>query len=664
MDQAQLRKCRQQLYQPMPLIGGWLQNQALRNLADDGSLAAVRLLGRAVVDSAEKSLKEAAFAALKEIASDGNIPAREAICELASHHNHVAARKVAWTSDYLPRDAQERALFLFLTNQWEEYEALDVDHRLLRSAYDSADAKLRARIAARARAAGRFEYVDMVAGGKQSRRMAEMTDAEWTASLDLLERGQRWDELWRLAQNAPPCWSVPLLRKLRHASRISNAQERKGCVELIRLARTWKRANFDTFMVHRATLEGHSRDVRCLTFDHAGSTLASGSSDGSVRLWEMPDGKPRAVLSGHRGWVNHLAITPDNGTLVSAARDGRICLWRLHDGKRLRKKKVHVGAIFGVAVTPQGDLLATGGADRLVKLWSLPRTTLLATMKKHRAAISCLAISPNGAYLASGGADSDVCIWSLPAGKLMRTLEEHRDETNDGILALTFSPDGRLLASSGTDGAIRLWSVPSGRQVKNLRTHTGSAGTLAFTPNSKFLISAGSDYAIQLWDVQTGQNLASVDASLATNACVAVSQKGDFLLTSGASGNEVDHTIRIWDLREQRVVRSLSGHQRGITSMALGQGDRLLASGSGDSTIRIWSAELARLEETPAAQLTLRDLESANKLLAQELLTETERLHLEFVAALLRWRMRLDIVIGDAAPKVIELGEFDIEIEG
>jgi WD40 repeat protein len=664
MDQGQLRKCRQQLYKPMPLIGGWLQHQALRTLAEDGSAPAVRVLGEAIVDSAGKALKEAAYDALRDIAAAGNVPAREAICRLVTRHNHAAARKTALASGYLPHDDLNRALFLFLTSQWSKYDTLDVDHRLLKAAYDNADTRLRARIAARARAAGRFEWVDMVAGGKQARRVAAMTDAEWTTALALLERGERWDDLWRLAQEAPARWSVRLLRSLKRGLRITRVHERKGCDELIRLAKKWKQADLEPVMVHRSTLEGHSREVRCLAFDGAGAILASGSADATVRLWEMPEGRPRGVLAGHRGWINQLALTPDGEILASVARDGRICLWRLPDGKRLRKKKAHEGAVFGLALSPHGDLLATGGADRLVKLWSLPRAEQLATLKKHRAAVSCLAISPDGTYLASGSADSDVCIWLLPGGKLLCTLEEHRDEQNDGILAVAFSPDGQMLASSGTDGAIRIWSVPRGRQLRNLRTHTGSAGSLAFSRDGAMLISAGSDYAVQIWDVHTGQVLKFLEAHITENSCVAMSRDGGFLVTSGSSGADVDHTIRIWSLRDSQTVRSLCGHQRAITSLALSPDGRLLASGSGDSTIRIWSAELARLAETSAARLSLRDLEMAQKLLAQEELTEAERSDLEFVAALLRWRMRLDIVIDEAGPKVIELGEFDIEIEG
>jgi WD40 repeat protein len=647
----------------MPLIGGWFQHQAVRSLAEDGSAPAVRLLGESVAHGPDKALKKAAFEALREVAAGGNVPAQETLCRLVIRNNHAPARKTAIAAGYLPHEELNRALFLFLTGQWKKYEELDVDHRLLRAAYENSDARIRARIAARARASGRLEWVDMVAGSKQARRVADMSDSEWTAALALLEQAERWDDIWRLAQDAPPRWSVLLLRRLRRASRISREHERQGCEELIRLARAWKPADLDPYMYHRTTLEGHTREVRSLAFNSSRTILASGSTDGTVRLWDMPDGRPRTVLTGHRGWVNHVAVTPDGEILASVARDGRLCLWRLPDGKRLRKSKRHQGPIFGLAISPLGNLLATSGADRTVRLWSLPRGDLLATLKRHRGPVSCLAISSDGACLATGSADCDVRIWSLPHGKPQCTLEAHRSDETDGILAVAFSPDGQTLASSGTDGTIFLWSVPGGRELRKLRIHTGSAGSLSFTPDGTMLISAGGEYAVQIWSVATGQPLKTLLGHVTEHSCFAMSSDGNFLATSGSSGPDRDHTIRLWSLREQQAIRMLSGHQYAITSLALSPDGRLLASGSGDSSIRLWSAEPARLADLPAARATVHDLESAQKLLGQESLTEAERNHLEFIAALLRWRMRLDIIAADAGPKVIELGEFDIEIE-
>src|SRR5207245_4588656 len=195
MDAGQLKKYRHQLASHAPLIGGWLQTQAVKTLAQDGSAEAVHLLEEAAISGEEETLRVAALESLRNLAAAKNVAAQEALCRLVMQHDHPLAREIVATCGYLPHNESYRALFFFLTDQWKKFEALDFDRRLLREAYDSADEQLRSRIAARARQAGRVEWVDVVSGGKQCRRLAFMSDEEWQAALTVLESSNRWDDL-------------------------------------------------------------------------------------------------------------------------------------------------------------------------------------------------------------------------------------------------------------------------------------------------------------------------------------------------------------------------------------------------------------------------------------------------------------------------------------
>src|SRR5262249_1901136 len=150
------------------------------------------------------------------------------------------ALQIVSRAGYSPHEESHRALFYFLGERWKEYEALDFDHRLLREAYDAANRNLRRRIAAKARQAGRVEWGEVVSGGKQDPRLTLMTTAEWQTALQVLQSTERWDDLWRLAQEAPPRWSAVMLQHLKKARWQPRPADRPGFEDLAKRARSWK----------------------------------------------------------------------------------------------------------------------------------------------------------------------------------------------------------------------------------------------------------------------------------------------------------------------------------------------------------------------------------------------------------------------------------------
>jgi WD40 repeat protein len=664
MDAGQIEKLRQQLGNRVPLLGSWLQNQALKTLSQDGSAEAVRLLAEAVVQAEDEVFGTAVLESLRRLAAQGNVPAQEALCRLVIHYDDRRAAKIVMASGYLPHDESKRALFYFMTERWEEYESLDFDHRLLREAYDSGDARLRSRLAAKARQAGRLEWIEMVSGGKQGRRLGIMSEAEWQTAVSLLEARKDWPALWRLAQEAPPKWSAKILQRLRKSRWPIKDQDRAGFQELARLASPWPDSDFRGLMHHRATLAGHEHEIRCLAISPCGKILASGSADHTVRLWDLAEARPYCGLEGHSDWVNCLAINPSGNLLASAGRDGQICLWRLPSGRTGKRLEGHSQAVFCLAMSPDGSLLASGSSDRTVRLWSLPAGEELNTLEGHEGGVSCLAISPDGQILASGSADGTVRLWSLPAGRHLRTLDGHHAEELDGVLCMAISPNGELLASGGVDSAVRLWGLPNGRLLKILEGHRESVYALAITPDGQLLVSGGGDHAVRLWRLPGGRLLKTFEGHVSASSSLVISPDGELLASASGGGWGLDHTVRLWNLVTRRALRTLTGHTRYATCLALNPDGRTLASGSGDNTIRLWSAELSRLSHLPVGRASLKDLEWVQRALAAPETSKAEKDALLFIAALIRWRRRSDILVEEVAPRVIELGAFDIEIEG
>ena len=77
----------------------------------------------------------------------------------------------------------------------------------------------------------------------------------------------------------------------------------------------------------RKTLKGHTTHVRSVAFSPDGKTLASGSYDKTIKLWNVASGKNTATLNGHTGWVISVAFSPDGKTLATGSTDGSVKLW-------------------------------------------------------------------------------------------------------------------------------------------------------------------------------------------------------------------------------------------------------------------------------------------------------------------------------------------------
>jgi len=603
VDRETLEKYRKRLHSRLPLFGARLRRRAIEELALDGSAEAppgCRVL-------------TALLCGQEELITKGGMELVEPLVEACEDKDAEISGRAREAGSRL-RDEAQRAVFFFLAGQWGKYEALDFEHRLLRSIYESADEALRQRIMNQARESGRLEWVEAATVGRQARRLGEMTESEWETTLTLLKDHGRWEEMWQLAQRAPARGSARLLQGLGESGWQPSEAERADFTELVELARRWQEpdTNISDATVPLKTLKGHSGSVTCLAISPDGRLLASGSWDNTVRLWSLPDGRLLKTLKGHRGSVWCLAISPDGRILASGSNDKTVRLWSLPDGRLLKTLKGHRDWVFSLAITPDGQVLASGSKDKTVRLWSLPDGRLLKTLKGHRGSVWCLAISPDGRLLASGNGDHTVRLWSLPDGSPLKTLEGH----NSPVSCLAISPDGRLLASGSYDNTVRLWSLPEGSPLKTLGGHSNWVYCLAISPDGR-------------------------------------------LLASGSN----DETVRLWSLPDGRLLKTLKGHRDSVWCLAISPDGRLLASGSWDNTVRLWSSPVMRLAYLPAEQASPEDLAWAQSALREGQLSERERASIEFIAALLRWNARFYIEI-EEAPQRIAVGEFDIEIEG
>jgi hypothetical protein len=125
-----------------------------------------------------------------------------------------------------------------------------------------------------------------------------------------------------------------------------------------------------------------------VAFSPDGQTLASASSDETIRLWEVATGQPiGAPLAGHTDWVRSVAFSPDGQTLASASDDDTIRLWEVATGQPIGAPLAgHTDWVNSVAFSPDGQTLASGSLDGTVRLWAVLSETEVAAIREARVA--------------------------------------------------------------------------------------------------------------------------------------------------------------------------------------------------------------------------------------------------------------------------------------
>jgi small GTP-binding protein len=254
------------------------------------------------------------------------------------------------------------------------------------------------------------------------------------------------------------------------------------------------------------TLEGHKGVVRSVAFDPAGRTLASGSDDTTVKLWETASGKLLRTLEGHQNTVWSPTFDPAGRTLASGSSDDPVKLWDPASGKLLRTLKGNEDSVLSVAFNPAGRILASGTTDKTVKLWDPASGKLLRTLEGHADFVRSVAFDPARRILVSGSDDRTVKLWESDSGKLLRTLEGHQN----WIFSVAFDPAGRTLASGSRDKTVNVWDPASGKLLRTLEGHTAHVDVIAFSSDGRLLASKSGDGTVRLWNCETWETVAVI----------------------------------------------------------------------------------------------------------------------------------------------------------
>ena len=168
-----------------------------------------------------------------------------------------------------------------------------------------------------------------------------------------------------------------------------------------------------------AILKGHTSDVRSVAFSPDSTQIVSGSSDRTVRLWDVQSSHLKATLEGHTYGVYSVAFSPDGNYIVSGSSDETVRLWDVKSKKQIATLEGHTHYVKSVAFSHDGNYIVSGSGDNTIRLWDVRSKEQLATLKGHTkkegafAGVNSVAFSPDGYYILSCGNDETVRLWEI-----------------------------------------------------------------------------------------------------------------------------------------------------------------------------------------------------------------------------------------------------------
>jgi WD40 repeat protein len=326
------------------------------------------------------------------------------------------------------------------------------------------------------------------------------------------------------------------------------------------------------------TLTAQGENVLSVAFSLDGKTLLTGTSAGNLIVWDLDGFQRRRHIATGNDVVSQVDISPD-GTLALVAGGRFPAIYEIASGKPVLKlPEIKNGTARTARFSPDGKTIAIGHTSDRAELRDAATGALLHEFN-----------GPDDFAAAYERRVSHIFGPSNRNDPIVRQVEEAFWGMFGGMTEVLFTPDGRSLVTAGAadaEGAARIFDVVTGQLTGTLRgdslVNNFSNQRIAVSHDGRFLAITSRDRLVRLWDPKSNKLLHTLPHTAEAGA-LAFDASGEFL----AAGYH-DGSVRIWSTADGVALAVLSAHLSDVMSVSFSPDRRLLATASGDRTVRLW----------------------------------------------------------------------------
>jgi WD40 repeat protein/serine/threonine protein kinase/tetratricopeptide (TPR) repeat protein len=379
-----------------------------------------------------------------------------------------------------------------------------------------------------------------------------------------------------------------------------------------------------------------------MALDRLGSQIARISSDGTVELCKIANGKSLGPMKHPR--VNLLVFSPDGGSLLTASSDGTVRIWDTATGCEACPPLAHDNEVWDASFSLDGHRIVTASKDRQARVWDA-RTGERQLTLEHADSVNHASFSPDGSYLLTITLRAEARVWDAASGKPVTALLSDRDQLTPGgwspersplrvvtigrnsvplvwevptgkpvapasvfrggITRATFAPDGRWLVTAGLDGMARVLDATTGRPTTPPLLHAAAVQHAAFAPDGRRVLTVSLDGVVRVWDLAAADPVSVPLRLSGAPPTESLYLTGERVVALSPDGRRQawtrwpDHAARIVDTATGRETAGPLGHAGWIGQLSFSADGRLLATASADKTARIWDAATGAPLATP-----------------------------------------------------------------